>query len=716
MNDDPRQRSAPTPRARRGAEWAAAAAFLVAAVALTWPMTAHFTSRLGGDPGDPFQTLWSWRWMHDALTGFTSPFFTDRVFYPQGSTLVFETFDIPTAVLTVPLWHVLPPFGVYNAGVLFAFWLTAYGMYRLVKELTGDRLVAVAAGILFTATPYHLAHVQGHQHLVSMGWLPLYFLYLVRMLEGRAVGPSGQRATTVRDALLGGLFLALASLASWYHLLYAVIGTAVLFVDAALRLRKTFFSKAFLGQAIALAVTYLVLAGPLLIAILAAKAQEPISGAHDAVRFSGDVYAFFFPNLAQGWGHFWGGHAFRWTGNAAETALYAGYAILFGALVASFVGGGRARAWLFVGLVGALMALGPKLHVDGAVRDVSLPYAWLEKVMPQLEFMGVPVRIGYVMYLGLIVCAALGLAKLREVLAAGPTLRFAIVLFPFALGMVEYLPRRFIETEAAAPKPMLEWAKDPKKFAVLDISDDYRMMWHATVHQKPMTGGNLTRIPDRLEKWYWGLPIVQALRHPGTFRVQPVLERTDARIDFSWPNGGPPDPKMRADAYRIEWTGAVAVPREGDWTFYLTSDDGSTLDLDGKRVVENGGAHPMQERSGTAKLSAGMHPLKLVFDQLGGDAGVKFEWAGPGQPREIVPTAALTSGADLKEPGLRGLYQQGSRDCALGRAEGRKALRDIGVKYVVTGFQGNDCLSGPLALPETYRGEGVRIWEVPESD
>ena len=54
-----------------------------------------------------------------------------------------------------------------------------------------------------------------------------HFLYLVRMIEGRA---------RVRDAVLGGLFLALASLASWYHLLYAIVGTFVLFLDGAVRL------------------------------------------------------------------------------------------------------------------------------------------------------------------------------------------------------------------------------------------------------------------------------------------------------------------------------------------------------------------------------------------------------------------------------------------------------------------------------------------------
>lgn len=685
--------------ASRWPELAAAGAFLVAAIALTWPMTAHFTSRLGGDPGDPFQTLWSWRWMHDALTSLRNPFFTDRVFHPHGSTLVFETFDTPTAILTVPLWWVLPPFGVYNAGVLFAFWLTAYGMYRLALELTRDRLVAICAGVLFTAAPYHLAHVQGHQHLVSMGWLPLYFLFLHRMLEGRARG---------RDAVLGGLFLALASLASWYHLLFAMVASAVLFVDAALRLRRTFFTRTFAVRAGALAATYLAVAGPLLLAIFLAKAREPISGAHDPVRFSGDLYAFFLPNLAQGWGHWWGGHAFRWSGNAAETALYAGYAVMLAALAGAIFGGGLARAWLAAGIVGALLALGPKLHVDGQVRDVSMPYAWLERLMPQLEFMGVPVRLGYVMYLGLILCGAIGLASLRARIGSRPA-RTALVLVPFVATLVEYLPRGFIETQADAPKPMLQWAEDPAKFAVLDLSDDYRMMWHATVHRKPMTGGNLTRVPQRLEKWYWDLPIVQALRRPGTFRAKPVLERVDERIDFGWGQASPA-PGVRPDAYQVEWTGTVAAPRAGEWTFFLTSDDGSRLELDGTLVVDNGGAHAMETRSGKATLS-GRHALRLVFDQFGGDAGMRLEWEGPGQPRQVIPAEALV--APNGQRGLRGVYSQGSRDCALGRDEGRQALRAIDVRYVVTGMGGNDCLTQALGLPETYRGEGVRIFEVP---
>ncbi len=681
-------------------ELVAVVVFLLAAIALTWPMCAHFTTRLGGDPGDPFQTLWSWRWMADALTSLSNPFHTDRVFHPEGASLVFQTFDIPTAVLTVPLWWVLPPFGVYNAGVLFAFWLTAYGLYRLVKELTSDGLVAVCAGVLFTATPYHLAHVQGHQHLVSMGWLPLYFLYLHRMLHGRA---------RLRDAVLGGVFLALASLASWYHLLYALVATAVLFGDAAIRLRPTFFTRAFVKHAFALAASYLALAGPLLVAILVNRAREPVAGAHDPIRFSGDLQAFFLPNLAQGWSSWFGGHAHHWSGNAAETALYVGYAVLASAVLGMVLGGGLARAWGLAGLLGALLALGPRLRIGGAVKDVPMPYALLERVLPQIEFMGVPVRLGYVMYLGLLVAGALGLAALRQRVRR-PAVAALVVLVPAALTLAEYFPRGFILTAAEAPRPMLEWGRDPRPFAVLDLTDDYRMMFHAAVHRKPMTGGNLTRVPTRLEQWYWGQPAVQALRRPGTFRVRPVVERTDATVDFFWGNGSP-DPRLRPDGYVAEWTGSVLVPRAGKWRFTTTSDDGSWLELDGRQVVDNGGAHPMQDRTAEVVLEPGPHTLRLRFEQGGGEAGVKLWWEGPGQPRQIIPADALRTPDG--QPGLRATFSQGERDCAIGRDEGRAALRALNVRFVVTGYEGNACAERVLGLTETYRGEGVRIFEVP---
>jgi hypothetical protein len=169
----------PKNRARVLAELLRWLGFLGVSVWLSWPLAKHFNRRIAGEYGDPFQTLWSWRWLYDALVELRNPFFTDRASSPPGGSLVCETFALPTAILTLPLWRVVPPVAVYNTGILFAFWLTAYGMYLLAFELTRDRLTAFCAGVLFTACPYHVAHATASQHLASMGWLPLYFLYLV---------------------------------------------------------------------------------------------------------------------------------------------------------------------------------------------------------------------------------------------------------------------------------------------------------------------------------------------------------------------------------------------------------------------------------------------------------------------------------------------------------------------------------------------------------
>jgi hypothetical protein len=308
------------------------------------------TTALCGDGGDPVQTLWSWAWLRDALVEHRDPFFTDRVFYPGGLTLVFQTFDLPSGILTLPLFWCLPPIAVYNTAVLLAFALSAYGMERLVRELTSDRLVALASGVVFTATPYHLAHLRGHMQLLSMGWLPLYLLYLHRMLSGRA---------RLRDAVKGGVFLGLASLASWYHLLDAVVLTPVLFGLAFFRARAPFVvppSRRFLTQALALAVAYLGVAGPLLLAILRARAREPVAGAHDPVEFSGNLEAFLHPSLAQLWSHTLDWHALFWSGNAAESALYVGFALVACVVVGVAIGGRLARAYALIALVGAVLA------------------------------------------------------------------------------------------------------------------------------------------------------------------------------------------------------------------------------------------------------------------------------------------------------------------------------------------------------------------------
>ena len=66
-------------------------------------------------------------------------------------------------------------------------------------------------------------------------------------------------------------------------------------------------------------------------------------------------------------------------------------------------------------------------------------------------------------------------------------------------------------------------------------------------------------------------------------------------------------------------TGYVEVPADGIYTFALLSDDGSTLEIDGKMVVDNDGEHSAREITGQHAMKQGLHPLCVrYFDHNGG--------------------------------------------------------------------------------------------------
>jgi putative heme-binding domain-containing protein len=105
----------------------------------------------------------------------------------------------------------------------------------------------------------------------------------------------------------------------------------------------------------------------------------------------------------------------------------------------------------------------------------------------------------------------------------------------------------------------------------------------------------------------------------------------------------------RRDAFALRFTGTLEVPKDGDYVFFTESDDGSRLYLDGKLVVNNDGLHGMAEKSGAAKLKAGIHALVVTYFDNGGGDGLVVSWQGPGLPKQPIPPRAL-GGASAADP------------------------------------------------------------------
>lgn len=117
------------------------------------------------------------------------------------------------------------------------------------------------------------------------------------------------------------------------------------------------------------------------------------------------------------------------------------------------------------------------------------------------------------------------------------------------------------------------------------------------------------------------------------FNGTPIFEDKINRIQENPGNGavyegGP------ADRFAAEYSGSFTVETAGTYTFYLTSDDGSRLSIDGQRIINHDGLHEAQTRTASITLDAGTHTLNAQYFEKTGGATMQLDWAGPGFSRD----------------------------------------------------------------------------------
>jgi len=126
---------------------------------------------------------------------------------------------------------------------------------------------------------------------------------------------------------------------------------------------------------------------------------------------------------------------------------------------------------------------------------------------------------------------------------------------------------------------------------------------------------------------------------------KPDHRRVDARINFEQTAETFPGTAM-SDHFYVRWTGRIRAPKDATYTFFTESDDGSRLWIDGKVVVDNGGVHPMEEKSGEIELKAGEHDIKVELFENDGEVGCKLSWESSGSAKEILPDGVLSHRKD----------------------------------------------------------------------
>jgi len=100
-------------------------------------------------------------------------------------------------------------------------------------------------------------------------------------------------------------------------------------------------------------------------------------------------------------------------------------------------------------------------------------------------------------------------------------------------------------------------------------------------------------------------------------------------------------PKHRKLYFASIYSGIIQLPVDGIYTFYCETNDGSQLYISDKLVVDHGGLHPAEEKSGSIALQASYHPIKVIYFQNAGSSFLKISYKGPKTEKQEIPASVL---------------------------------------------------------------------------
>jgi len=99
--------------------------------------------------------------------------------------------------------------------------------------------------------------------------------------------------------------------------------------------------------------------------------------------------------------------------------------------------------------------------------------------------------------------------------------------------------------------------------------------------------------------------------------------------------------RKRENYFGFHYTGFIKVQRDGIYSFYLKSNDGSRLYIDGDELIENDANHGAVEEPGSVALKAGYHRIAVKYMQCGGGKALQVNWSGPGMAKHEIQAKEL---------------------------------------------------------------------------
>ena len=472
--------------------------FSILTMILTLPVILDFANEAAGLAcDDSCYVMWRFWWTDFSFENDLDPQYSNYIFYPDGINIGIGGSLLPIAIgflLVQFLDHVTAWNIIWFLGLVFG----GYGCYLLANNFSKNYLSSIIAGIIFTFTTYHMSHSLAHPGLSMIVWLPIFVLFLFKLLEKQSKYYS----------IVGGIIFFLVSLTHLYNSLFITIFSIIFFAVYIFRQKKV-SNKTFITNFSILFTIGLISSSVLFLSTPAISDELPSRPLSEHINYSANLENLILPvhqhttQIISDYGMITSFYSFfdkQPFSQSIENLTFLGYSVIFlSALAVIRYRRNHTWFWLLICGIFVLMSLGPELKIFNESTGIELPDKVFYDNIPEWDQLRSPARFIVMANLALAVLASYavyGLIKnkfssFKQQIMLTSIIGF-VILFEFS--MIPYLSY----TEPI-PDIYEEIKNDESKFAVLPVPiggtgeyalmSDPAMLYHQLHHEKPIYGG-----------------------------------------------------------------------------------------------------------------------------------------------------------------------------------------------------------------------------------
>ena len=472
-------------------------------VIVTFPVILDFgTEAAGIGCYDPCHMMWRFWWADFSFENGLDFQHSNYIFYPHGVDIggnlayftTFVGFLLVQFLDYITAWNI-----IWFLGLVFG----GYGCYLLANNFNKNYLSSIIASIIFTFTTYHMGHSTSHIGLSMIVWLPIFVLFLFKLLDKQSKYYS----------IVGGIIFFLVSLTHLYYSVFIAMFSIIFFAIYIFKQKKV-SNKTFITNFSILLTIGLVSTSVLFLLNPASSDEFPNRTLSEHIKYSASLESLILPGsthttqIISDYGMNISFYSFFDKPvpiGEIEHLIFLGYSVIFlSALAVIRYRRNHVWFWLLICGIFVVMSFGPELKIFHQSTGIVLPDKVFYDAVPEWDEIRAPARFIVMANLALAVLASYavyGLIKnkfssFKQQLMLTTIIGFVII---FEFSMIPYP-----STSEPIPDIYAEIKNDESKFAVLSapiggvgdggLMSDPTVLYHQIHHEKPIYGGHESRV------------------------------------------------------------------------------------------------------------------------------------------------------------------------------------------------------------------------------